>query len=105
MCNCCFLDYYLLICLCITNIIPAGLCISGAVRLQNGTSNDRGRVEICNNDVWGTICDDSWTAVDARVVCIQLGLPSSGIYSQLGLFSQTIVPLVQNIIEANCVAI
>ena len=35
-------------------------------------------MEICNNDVWGTVCDDSWTSVDAGVVCIQLGLPSSG---------------------------
>lgn len=53
-----------------------GACISGTIRL-NGTSNNSGRVEICNNDAWGTICDSSWTSTEAAVVCIQLGLPSS----------------------------
>ena len=61
----------------IQNLFLVGLCIQGAVRLQDGASNDRGRIEICHNDVWGTVCDDSWTTVEAKVVCIQLGLPSS----------------------------
>lgn len=51
-------------------------CNQGAIRLQGGTTTS-GRVEICNNNVWGTVCDDSWSAIDARVVCIQLGLQSS----------------------------
>jgi len=45
--------------------------------LQGGTTTTQGRVEICNSNVWGTVCDDSWGAVDARVACRQLGLPSS----------------------------
>ena len=55
-------------------------CTQGAVRLQGGTATE-GRVEICNNNVWGTVCNsnsDSWDNTDARVVCVELGLPSSG---------------------------
>ena len=52
-------------------------CTQGAIRLQGGTAIS-GRVEICNNNIWGTVCDKQWNSVDARVTCVQLGLPSSG---------------------------
>ena len=52
-------------------------CTQGAIRLRGGTVN-RGRMEICNSNVWGTVCDNGWDDVDAKVACFQLGLPSSG---------------------------
>ena len=53
-------------------------CTYGDVRLVNGTSLYEGRVEICINDLWGTVCDDGWGSVDATVVCKQLGYAYTG---------------------------
>lgn len=56
-------------------------CNEGDVRLQGGVTTLEGRVELCMNDTWGTVCDDGWTSIDARVVCRQIGLSAAGISS------------------------
>ncbi|XP_038054165.1 deleted in malignant brain tumors 1 protein-like [Patiria miniata] len=43
------------------------------VRLEGGSNDFSGRVEIFRNYTWGTICDRGWDATDAGVVCRQLG--------------------------------
>ena len=53
-------------------------CTTGHLRLSGGNSANEGRVEICMNNEWGTVCDDSWGANDAIVVCRQLGYPTQG---------------------------
>ena len=53
-------------------------CNEGDARLQDGNSIHEGRVEICRNNMWGTVCQTYWTARDAAVVCRELGLPTIG---------------------------
>ncbi len=54
------------------------VCDEGSVRLLEGTNSREGRVEICMNTEWGTVCDNGWNKPDATVVCRQLGLSVAG---------------------------
>ena len=65
------------------NIYAEPECNATDIRLvsnhveQDGIDNNsstEGRVEICLNGVWGTVCDDGWDRLDAKVVCQQLNL-------------------------------
>ena len=53
-------------------------CTNGQLRLIGGSSENEGRVEICYENQWGTVCNNGWNAEDARVVCRQLGFQTLG---------------------------
>ena len=59
--------------------IDPGVCTNGAVRLADGIIDQEGRVEVCVEGVWGSICDSGWDKTDAHVICQQLE------YAELGM--------------------
>ena len=69
-----FVYIYLLV----SSFLIAALCQDGEIRLRNGNTSLEGRVEICMNKTWGTVCDDDWDNVDAGIACLQLGFSSVG---------------------------
>ena len=48
-------------------------CTDGDVRLVDGDRVGRGRLELCMNGEWGTVCRNRFNRPDATVVCRQLG--------------------------------
>ena len=53
-------------------------CETGEVRLRGGSSSSEGRVEVCLDGQFGTVCDTFWDDTNAAVICNQLNLPSGG---------------------------
>ena len=48
-------------------------CNHGDVRLVNGSVSWEGRVEVCWNGTWGTVCGNTFNRATASVVCRQAG--------------------------------
>ena len=58
-------------------------CSSGDLRLVGGERESEGRVEICVEGFWGTVCDlhsPAFGRKGATVVCRQLGMKTLGIF-------------------------
>ena len=43
-------------------------CSTGDIRLVGGSTEYEGNVQICYNNAWGSVCDDSWGRSDSNVV-------------------------------------
>lgn len=66
------IDYF------IVNMFIYTACTTGDIRLVGGMNEMEGRVEVCVNNQWGTICDRNWEAAEAAVACRQAGFSDRG---------------------------
>ena len=57
------------------------VCESGTIRLVNGAVPYEGRVEVCRDDAWGTVCDDFWSEEDATVACRWAGFSAISMFT------------------------
>ena len=46
---------------------------------MGGTRLNEGRIEICMDKTWGTVCDNFLDLNDALAICVQLGYPELGL--------------------------
>ena len=68
-------------------------CTNGEVRLISTYRRSEGRVEVCHNNQWGTICGNSWYGNSTQVACSQLGYGgenSQRVYPYFGYTSKPI---------------
>ena len=63
--------------------------MGGAIRLVNGTNAAEGTVEVCIGGRYGTVCDDHWNELDARVVCRQLGYSGEAVALKRAFFGSS----------------
>lgn len=55
-----------------------------------------GRVEICENGQWGTICHDEWDLNDAKVACRELGFSGASFASRRAAYGQGSGPILRD---------
>ena len=61
-----------------------GRCTHGSVRVAGASSDRYGAVEVCVNGTWGTVCNEFWDDLDAKVLCRQLGHSQYGTLTCIG---------------------
>ena len=68
----------ILVCAITISSTAPGVCSEGAVRLMDGVIQQEGRIEVCSNGVWGSVCDQAWDKTDAHILCQELGYGDLG---------------------------
>ncbi|XP_019855132.1 PREDICTED: scavenger receptor cysteine-rich domain superfamily protein-like [Amphimedon queenslandica] len=78
--------------ICQLNNVQYSNCTTGNIRLTGGSNQFEGRVELCVNGVWGSVCDNSWDSTEASTVCKQLGYEVSS-YKTNSFFGVSTLPM------------
>ena len=60
-------------------------CRDGDVRLVGGSVSNEGTVEICFNNLWGTVNEAGWGDDAASILCYQLGFEKEGTRASLSV--------------------
>ena len=63
---------------CVDISVLASNCPNATLRIVDGPNDLEGRLEVCLNNVWGTVCGDYWDRYDAAVACRELGHQPTG---------------------------
>ena len=53
--------------------VDDGMCLEGEIRLVGGSRSGEGRVQMCFNGVWGSVCSLGFDEPEAQVTCRNLG--------------------------------
>ena len=77
--------------ICQGNTTSQSECSSGDLHLVGGERESEGRVEICVEGFWGTVCDSGWSQREALVVCRQSGFGEKGRHHLITLSFLTIL--------------
>ena len=68
----------------------------GAIRLADSDESS-GRVEVCLDGLWGTVCHRGWDSNDATTVCRQLGYnDTSKLYNESKIYAHIFLTLIIN---------
>ena len=63
-------------------------CDSGIIRLGGSGTESSGRVEVCIDSVWTSLCDQNWDLKDAQVACRDLGYSPFGAVPTYGCYTE-----------------
>ncbi|XP_022096135.1 uncharacterized protein LOC110982186 [Acanthaster planci] len=76
--------------------------VSQDIRLVSDSGNPwEGRLEVQHDNQWGTVCDDSWSLNNARVVCRMLGYPGAAAFKTLAFFGAGADPIWMDNLRCN----